>query len=59
LQNLLKAQHVSSGVPLIIRSSKLYFQPLVYIPMWWPPVVQPGQRPVITWVYEPEAANIV
>jgi hypothetical protein len=27
----LKAQHVSSGTPLIIRSSKLYLQPLVYI----------------------------
>jgi hypothetical protein len=31
---LLKAQHVSSGIPLIIRSYKLYLQPLVYIPMW-------------------------
>ena len=30
-QNLLKTQHVSSGVPLIIRSSKLYFHTLVYI----------------------------
>ena len=30
----LKAQHVSSGTPLIIRSSKLYLQPLVYIPIW-------------------------
>jgi len=30
-QRLLKAQHVSSGIPLIIRSSKLYLQPLVYI----------------------------
>jgi hypothetical protein len=29
-QSLLKAQHVSSGTPLIIRSSKLYLQPLVY-----------------------------
>jgi hypothetical protein len=27
----LKAQHVSSGTPLIIRSSKLYLQPLVYV----------------------------
>jgi hypothetical protein len=26
--------------PLIIRSSKLYLQPLVYIPMWWPAVVK-------------------
>jgi len=25
----LKAQHVSSGTPFIIRSSKLYLQPLV------------------------------
>jgi hypothetical protein len=31
----MKAQHVSSGTPLIIRSSKLYVQPLVYMPMWW------------------------
>ena len=30
-QSLLKVQHVSSGTPLIIRSSKLYLQPLVYI----------------------------
>ena len=30
-QNLLKAQHVSSGIPLIVRSYKLYLQPLVYI----------------------------
>jgi len=36
----LKAQHVSSGTPLIIRSSELYLQPLVYIPMWWPAVVK-------------------
>jgi hypothetical protein len=33
IPKLLKAQHVSSGTPLIIRSSKLYLQPLVYIPM--------------------------
>jgi hypothetical protein len=33
IPKLLKAQHVSSGTPLIIRSSKLYSQP-VYIPMW-------------------------
>jgi len=55
----LKAQHVSSGTPLIIRSYKLYLQPLVYIPMWWPGVVKPWQRPVTTWVYKPEAANTV
>ena len=30
-QSLLKAQRVSSGTPLIIRSSKLCLQPLVYI----------------------------
>ena len=30
----MKAQHVSSGIPLIIRNSKLYLQPLVYIHMW-------------------------
>jgi hypothetical protein len=28
------ALHVSGTLPLIIRSSKLYLQPLVYIPMW-------------------------
>jgi hypothetical protein len=26
--------------PLIIRSSELYLQPLVYIPMWWPAVAK-------------------
>jgi hypothetical protein len=31
-QSLLKAQHVLSGTPLIIRSSKLYLQLLVYKP---------------------------
>jgi hypothetical protein len=25
--------------------------------MWWPAVVQAGQRLVTTWVYKPEAAN--
>jgi len=39
IPKLLKAQYVSSGTPLIIRSYKLYLQPLVYIPMWWPVVV--------------------
>ena len=34
--------HVSSGIPLIIRSSKMYFQPVVYIPIWWRAVVQAG-----------------
>jgi hypothetical protein len=34
-QSLSKAQHVSSRTPLIIRSSKLCLQHLVYIPMWW------------------------
>jgi len=29
-QNLLKAQHVSSGMPLIIRSSKLYLNYIIY-----------------------------
>jgi hypothetical protein len=33
-QNLLRAQHVSNGTPLIIRSYKLYLHPLVYIHMW-------------------------
>jgi len=37
----LKAQHVSSGTSLIIRSSKLYLQPLVYMPIWWPAVFPP------------------
>jgi len=35
----LKAEHISSGIPLIVRRSKLYLQPLVYIPMLWPAVV--------------------
>ena len=35
----LKARHVSSGTPIIIRSSKLYLQPLIYMSMWWPAVV--------------------
>jgi len=56
---LLKAQHVSSGIPLIVRSSNLYLQPLVFIPVWWPAVVQPGQRPVTTLVYKPETANTI
>jgi len=34
------AQHVSSGTPLIIRSSKLYLQPLVYMTMWLPAVAK-------------------
>jgi hypothetical protein len=57
----LKAQHVLSGILLIIRSSKLYLQPLVYIPMWWPAWVptQPAQWPITAWVYKPEAANTV
>ena len=38
ISKFLKAQHVSSGTPLIIRSSKLYLQPLVYIPI--------GDRPL-------------
>ena len=59
-QSLLKAQRVSSGTPLIIRSSKLCLQPLVYVPMWWLATgTQPWQRPVTTWVYKPEAANTV
>jgi len=40
IPKLLKAQHVLTGTPLIIRSPKLYLQPLVYIPMWWPAVVK-------------------
>ena len=30
----------SALTPLIIRSSKLCLQPLVYIPMWWPAVAK-------------------
>jgi hypothetical protein len=36
----LKAQHVSSGTPLIISSSKLNLQPSVYIPLWQPSVAK-------------------
>jgi hypothetical protein len=36
----LKAQHVAIGTLLIIRSSKLYFQPLIYIPIWLPTVAK-------------------
>ena len=39
-QCLLRAQHFLSGIPLIIRSSKLYLQLLVYIHMWWRAVVK-------------------
>jgi hypothetical protein len=61
----LKAQYVSSGTLLIIRSSKLYLQPLVYMPMWrlavakaeWkmdhPFPTQPWQQPVTKWAYKP------
>jgi hypothetical protein len=41
----LKAQHISSGTPLIIRSSKLYLQPLVYMPIWWPVVAKAEWAP--------------
>jgi hypothetical protein len=34
ISKFLKAQHVSSCTPLIIRSSKLYLQSLVYMPIW-------------------------
>jgi hypothetical protein len=54
LNMFLAAYRSSSGAP------KCICRPLVYIPMWWPAVVQavqPGQRPVTTWVYKPEAAN--
>jgi len=30
----LNAQHVLSDTPLIIRSPKLYLQPLDYMPIW-------------------------
>ena len=67
----MKAQHVSSSTPLIIRSYKLYLQPLVYVRIWWPAVVkaewevehpfptQPWQRSVVTCVYKPEAVNTI
>jgi hypothetical protein len=42
---LLKSQHVSSGTPLIIRSSKLYLQLLVYIRMWFPLRLDYGRSP--------------
>jgi hypothetical protein len=34
IPKFLKAQHVSNGALLVIRSSKLYLQPLVYMPIW-------------------------
>ena len=52
---VLNVQHVSSCKPLIIRSSKLYLQPLVYTPIWWPAVAK--AMPI--WAYKPEAANTV
>jgi hypothetical protein len=64
-QSLLKAQHVSSGIPLIIRSYKLYFQTLVYIHIWWPALVQAEWKPLSLdrgrppHVYKPEAENTV
>jgi len=44
-------QHVSSGIPLIIRSSKLYLQPLVYIPMRWAAIVQAGWELETCWAF--------
>jgi len=40
IPKFLKTQHDSSGTPLIIRSSKLYLQPLVYMPIWWTVIVK-------------------
>ena len=34
IPKIFKAQHVSSGTPLIIRNSKLYLQFPVYMPIW-------------------------
>jgi hypothetical protein len=34
IPKFLKAQYVSSGTTLIIRSSRLYLQLLVYMPIW-------------------------
>ena len=47
---LLKAQHVSSGTPLIIRTSKMYLQPLVYIHMWWPAINKADSHSALTMV---------
>ena len=60
-QSSLKSQHVLSGIPLIISSSKLYLHPLVCIPMWWPAVVKSETwlRPVTTCACKPQAANTV
>jgi hypothetical protein len=53
IPKFLKAQHVSSGTLFIIRSSKLYLQPLHSV------LTQPWQRPVTIRAYKPEAANTV
>jgi len=53
------SKHVSSGTSLIIRSTKLYLQPLVYMPIWWLAVAKYWQRPVTIWAYKPEVANTV
>ena len=57
----LKAQHVSNGIPLIVRSSKLYLHPLVYMYTCGdrPFPTQTWQRPVTTYLCKPEAANTV
>jgi hypothetical protein len=55
-KNLLKVKHVSSGIRLIIRSSN---RPLSKLGGNLPVPTQPGQRPVTTCVYKPEAADTV
>jgi hypothetical protein len=63
----LKIQHVLSGIPLIIRSSKLFVASSLYthvVTGRCPDCVgtvptQPGQRPFTKWLYKPEAANRV
>jgi hypothetical protein len=40
IPRFLNAHHVSSGTPLIIRSSRLYLQSLVFMPIWWPTVTK-------------------
>ena len=61
----LKAQHVSSGTPLIIRSSKLCLQPLVYMLNEYQIFKrQTGHIYIYIYIhaytaYKPEAANTV
>jgi len=56
IPKLLKTQRVSSGTPLIIRSSKPYLQPVVYIPMWWPVVVK-AEREISHQIYKRQTGH--